>query len=269
MREIDHFAGLDRGFETKVREAMEEAQAEGMSVIPTCGLRPPWEQAKLWRGTRSKHLICRVIDYYQNIMPYVTSLIEDVGFQKRRENDSRLGWPFPIGHEMPALSSHQWGLALDFVLVPAPETNPWIKNIEIGVKYDRFAGIAERHDLFATTWGHLECLAAQKAKTSAWKTTRAKTDLDPADHLADLDRRCREKWGLWKPAEFRVRRGDETLLSYGSADSLATDFRYYGKMWNDTNAIIEWREQGSTEWRYLSVPRGKELGVYPEDLGGL
>lgn len=175
---IDHFSGLNSTFAIMLKAAMIVAEEEGILVVPTCGLRTPWEQARLWKGQHSQEDIDRLICFRKEQMPFIVGLIEEVDAQAAPEKDPRISWLFPIQYEFPGFSMSQWGLAMDFVIVTTDSNDI----IDKAMLYDKFRDIAEQFLLTVKPWGYVEL-------------TKPANILRSMSYV-EIDRRCRERWGM-------------------------------------------------------------------------
>lgn len=95
---------LDPGFRTKVGELLPRCAQQGARMVPTQGLRTPWQQAIYWRQSRSISEIAAAIAMLQNAgAAFLAGVLDAVGPQHGRE----------VTKVLPGNSWHQWGEALD------------------------------------------------------------------------------------------------------------------------------------------------------------
>ena len=91
-------------FRPKVIALLQRCSARGTPMRPYSTLRSPFEQARLWRQSRSKEEIeARIVELRNRSAPFLADCIERVG--------SQLG--DPVTNAIPGLSWHQWGEAVD------------------------------------------------------------------------------------------------------------------------------------------------------------
>lgn len=98
-------ADLSPGFAAALEKLIQKCLSHGATMVPYTGLRTPWEQAKLWRRSRSSTMANAKIAQLRNDgAEFLAQVIEDVG-------------PQPTGDEVtkaiPGYSWHQWGEAVD------------------------------------------------------------------------------------------------------------------------------------------------------------
>ena len=96
---------LDGDFASVVTEVLEACERRGVVMIPYTGIRSPWEQARLWRQSRSTATVQAAITRLRNGgADFIAKVLEDVG-------------PIPTGprvtNALPGYSWHQWGEAVD------------------------------------------------------------------------------------------------------------------------------------------------------------
>lgn len=95
---------LSPEFKSLVEEFIIVCEATGYPMRPFYTLRTPFEQAKLWRQSRSKWQIENKVQYLKdNGADFLAYCIESVGPQYGRH----------VTNAMPGLSWHQWGEAID------------------------------------------------------------------------------------------------------------------------------------------------------------
>lgn len=95
---------LEPGFRTRVRELLERCRVRGVEMRPYAGLRDTFEQARLWRQSRSiEEINEKIRTLREHGAPFLAMCIESVGSQ---HGDHVTNTP-------PGLSWHQWGEALD------------------------------------------------------------------------------------------------------------------------------------------------------------
>lgn len=98
---------LDPGFRRILDAVVGELAEEGISMLVYCTARDPWEQARLWRRSRTTARVRQEVARLQDGgAPWLAQVIEGVGPQTAGP------WATNAG---PGLSWHQWGLAVDAV----------------------------------------------------------------------------------------------------------------------------------------------------------
>lgn len=108
MTELRDPALLDPGFRADVERLIAALAAQGYAFRLSTTLRTPWQQARLWRGSRSRAVIsARIVDLRSSGAGYLADVLEAVGPQSGP----------PVTNAIPGLSWHQWGEAADLVLV--------------------------------------------------------------------------------------------------------------------------------------------------------
>lgn len=99
---------LDRPFRARLQDVIGDLRAEGIELRLTTGLRPPAEQARLWRQSRSREEIEAAIRHLKQAGAYyLAEVLEAAG---------PCHGP-PVTRALPGLSWHQWGEAADFVWI--------------------------------------------------------------------------------------------------------------------------------------------------------
>lgn len=86
------------------RDLLAKCTARGIEMRPSQTLRDPFEQAKLWRQSRTRSQILTQIDSFRaNGADFLAFCLESVGPQSGD----------PVTNALPGLSWHQWGEAMD------------------------------------------------------------------------------------------------------------------------------------------------------------
>ena len=97
-------ATLVPAFRGMVETLLEACAAEGIEMRPSAGLRDPFEQARLWRQSRSiEQINRRVAEFRAAGAHFLAHCLTSVGPQ---HGD-------PVTNAPPGFSWHQWGEALD------------------------------------------------------------------------------------------------------------------------------------------------------------
>ena len=135
-------------FRNKVLELLNISMVVGVEMRPYFTIRTPFEQAKLWRQSRSIQEIDKKIAELNNAgAPFLAKCIESVGPQ---HGD-------PVTKAIPGLSWHQWGEAVDCFWVVNGVAEWSAQKIANGQNgYQVFADKAETIGL--TSGGHWKSL---------------------------------------------------------------------------------------------------------------
>lgn len=95
---------LDADFQEQIQDLLAQCGAQGVEMRPFHTLRDPFEQARLWRQSRSTAEIqARLRQLGRKGAPFLAHVIESVGPQHGP----------PVSNAIPGLSWHQWGEAID------------------------------------------------------------------------------------------------------------------------------------------------------------
>lgn len=133
-----------RDFRTKLDYTLKRAQQEAQLIVRVYALdRDPWQQAILWRQSRSREEVDQAIEkLIAEGAPYLAQVMQEVGPQYGR-------W---ATNNLPGLSWHQYGEAADVVLVSQAGKNIWAGKHP---DYERLAVIARRVSLYSGFyWKH-------------------------------------------------------------------------------------------------------------------
>jgi hypothetical protein len=91
-------------FTQQIRQLLDRCRLRGIEMRPYMGLRDPFEQARLWRQSRSREEIqARIALLQAQGAGFLAHCLESVGPQHGR----------PVTNALPGLSWHQWGEAVD------------------------------------------------------------------------------------------------------------------------------------------------------------
>jgi peptidoglycan LD-endopeptidase CwlK len=126
-------------FKVNVLQLLENCRAQGVEMRPFYTLRSPFEQAKLWRQSRSTEEVNRAIEeLHEKNCHFLAHCLTAVGMQEGR----------PVTNALPGLSWHQWGEAVDCFWFANGEAVWDIKKRVNGVKgYDIYAQEAKKIEL--------------------------------------------------------------------------------------------------------------------------
>lgn len=102
---IKSLADLHPEFKEKLDEVIVQCHQDGFWVVPYMTIRDPWEQAKLWRRSRTFQQCSQMIkDLKTADAEFLAECFLDVGSQPTAP------W---ATNAIPGLSWHQWGEAAD------------------------------------------------------------------------------------------------------------------------------------------------------------
>jgi len=168
------------GFRDKLHDLLSACRDKGVEMRPYFGIRSPFEQARLWRQSRTREQINKKIAELSVAgAPFLASCIDSVGPQNGP----------PVTNALPGLSWHQWGEAADCVWVVAGKTE-WSTQKKVnGINgYGLFAQEARAAGLDpGGLWKSLK----------DWPHVQLQTISSPARlfSLAEIDRVMKEKFG--------------------------------------------------------------------------
>ncbi|WBU51770.1 M15 family metallopeptidase [Paracoccus sp. SCSIO 75233] len=99
------FGDLEKDFADKVQKVLGICEEQGYLMVPYFGLRDPWEQARLWRQSRSTTVVNEAIAKLKSQgADFLAAVLRDVGPQGP---DQR------VTNALPGYSWHQYGNAVD------------------------------------------------------------------------------------------------------------------------------------------------------------
>lgn len=143
-------------FKPEAEQLIERCELAGMIMRPFFTLRTPFEQAKLWRQSRTSAQIQQKILHLRALgAHYLADCIECVGPQQGR-------W---ATNAIPGLSWHNWGLALDCFHLNKKGVAEWSADHRA---YEVYANIAK--DMGLTSgyfWKKRDAVHVQKPKASS------------------------------------------------------------------------------------------------------
>ena len=154
----------------KVQSLLARCAARGFDMRPNAGLRDPFEQAKLWRQSRSIEEILAAIDELRSVgAPFLAHCLESVGPQ---HGD-------PVTNAPPGYSWHQWGEAVDCFWLLGGKAE-WSSTKKVGGlnAYRVFADEAEQLGLVAG--GHWPTF-------KDWPHVQLRPDASPATTLTPAE----------------------------------------------------------------------------------
>lgn len=100
----DRLKGLDPQFGARLAAVIGDLRDDGIEMRVTEGVRPPAEQARLWRQSRSREEVTAAIRHLRQAGAfYLAEVLESAG---------PCHGP-PVTKALPGLSWHQWGEAAD------------------------------------------------------------------------------------------------------------------------------------------------------------
>lgn len=109
MQDLRDMKFLTSPFREKAQILLTALRNQGIDVRPCCTLRSPWEQARLWRSSRSREEIQEFIETLKkNGASVLIDYIESVGPQYGSKEVTKAA---------PGFSWHQFGEAMDCFIV--------------------------------------------------------------------------------------------------------------------------------------------------------
>lgn len=130
-----NYEKINPEFNIAVRNLLDACSAAGIEMRPIYAVRSPWEQARLWRQSRSSEEIqAKLKDLRASGGAWIADCIESVGPQSGRESTNAL----------PGYSWHQWGEAVDCAWIVNKKAEWSTDKLFNGVNgYKLYAEIAE------------------------------------------------------------------------------------------------------------------------------
>jgi peptidoglycan L-alanyl-D-glutamate endopeptidase CwlK len=127
-------------FSVEVDNLLAACSAAGIEMVPTYAVRTPWEQARIWRQSRSRQQVQEMVASLRNRgADWLAECLESVGPQK--------DGPKATG-SIPGYSWHNWGEAIDCVWVVDKKQEWSTTRLVNGVNgYKLYADIAEKMGL--------------------------------------------------------------------------------------------------------------------------
>ena len=117
-------------FRERVDLLLAGLKAEGITMVPFVAIRDPFEQARLWRQSRSREeIVMRVRDLKLAGAIRIAKCIESVGPQHGK----------PVTNAPPGLSWHQHGEAVDCYLLDYGQRADWNADAKGYVRYAEMA----------------------------------------------------------------------------------------------------------------------------------
>lgn len=171
---------LTPAFRAKLGDLLAGCHANGVEMRPYVGLRTPLEQARLWRQSRTREEIERMIAELNRAgATYLAHCIESVGPQSGK----------PVTNAIPGLSWHQWGEAVDCFWVVGDRAE-WSARKEVGGS-NGYAVYAREAAALGLAAGGLW----QRLKD--WPHVQLRPAVSPAKIMAlsEIDRVMRERFG--------------------------------------------------------------------------
>ena len=171
---------LVTGFRDRLNALLQACSEQGVEMRPYFGIRTPFEQAKLWRQSRThEQIAAKIAELTLAGAPFLASCIDSVGPQSGP----------PVTNAIPGLSWHQWGEAVDCAWVVAGKTE-WStqKKIEGINGYAIYAKEARKAGLDSGgLWQSLK----------DWPHVQHRTVSSPARlySFAEIDTKMKEKFG--------------------------------------------------------------------------
>jgi peptidoglycan LD-endopeptidase CwlK len=175
---------LDTGFRGQIQELLTKCGTQGIEMRPFHTLRDPFEQARLWRQSRSSAEIqAKLKQLKRKGAPFLAHIIESVGPQHGQ----------PVTNAIPGLSWHQWGEAIDCYWLLRNKAE-WSVNkkamLRDGRRFNGYRLYAE----FATSSGLIAGGHWQRLKD--WPhIQRRPAEVDHYYSLPEIDKTMQERFG--------------------------------------------------------------------------
>jgi hypothetical protein len=173
-------SALVEPFREKVEELLQACDSAGYTMRPFFTLRSPFEQARLWRQSRSSEEIAERIQWLrQHGGDFIAHCIDSVGPQYGQH----------VTNAVPGLSWHQWGEAVDcFWLLDGKAE--WSTRKRVGDRngYRNYAELAGRAGL--TPGGHWRSF-------KDWPHVQYRAESNPGRlyNLEQIDQEMRQRFG--------------------------------------------------------------------------
>jgi hypothetical protein len=168
------------GFRDKLHLLLAACREQGVEMRPYFGIRTPFEQAKLWRQSRTRDQINKKIAELNAAgATFLASCIDSVGPQSGA----------PVTNALPGLSWHQWGEAADCAWIVDNKTEWSTQKKVSGINgYSLFAQEARKAGLDpGGLWKSLK----------DWPHVQLQSVSSPAKiyNLAEIDKVMKERFG--------------------------------------------------------------------------
>lgn len=166
---------------TKILRVIRRCRARGCEMRPNNGLRDPFDQARLWRQSRSgEEIRAKILEFRAGGAEFLAECLDSVGPQHGQK----------VTDTPPGFSWHQWGEALDCFWLVDGKAEWSTRKLVSGVNgYQIYADEAKRAGL--TAGGH-------------WKTfkdwphvqLRKASNVAAVMSLTEIDAAMRERYGV-------------------------------------------------------------------------
>lgn len=145
---------------------LDRCKARGFVMRPSAGLRDPFEQAKLWRQSRSSEEIAQAIQKLQQANAgFLAHCLASVGPQ---HGD-------PVTNALPGYSWHQWGEAVDCF---------WLLNGKAEWSTSKKVGGLNAYHVYAQEAEAVQLVAGGHwSKLKDWPHVQLRPDASPAATL--------------------------------------------------------------------------------------
>lgn len=166
-------------FRNNVEQLLEQCTQQGYPMRVYFTLRDPYEQARLWRQSRSREEINKALTRLRNAdAGWLADVLDSVGPQYGRQ----------VTNALPGLSWHQWGEAIDsFWLLDGKAEWSTRKKVNGNNGYRVYADTAARLGL--TAGGHWH--------QADWVHVQLQAEASPAKRysLAEISREMQQRFG--------------------------------------------------------------------------
>ena len=167
-------------FRDKMNTLLAACRGKGVEMLPYFGIRTPFEQAKLWRQSRTADEVTqKVAELRAQGAAFLAHCLESVGSQNGA----------PVTKAIPGLSWHQWGEAVDCAWVVAGKTEWSVQKKVDGINgYQVYAEQARALGLDpGGLWNSFK----------DWPHVQLRSASSPLKlySLVEIDKKLREKFG--------------------------------------------------------------------------
>lgn len=171
---------LDPALKEAMTKVLGHCREEGVNMRPNEGLRDPFEQAKLWRQSRSTEAVhAKIAEFERQGANFLAECLKKVGPRHGRH----------VTNAPPGFSWHQWGQALDCFWLVDGEAE-WSSSKLINGKngYQIYAAAARELGLFPG--GYWE-------NFKDWPHVQLKKDSSPNSDksVIEIDEAMRRRYG--------------------------------------------------------------------------
>lgn len=148
-------------FKGRIEQLIESCKKRQTTIVPFFTVRDIYEQARLWRQSRSIQVIRRAIDDLCNQgAPFIAQVLEGVGPQHGR-------W---ATNALPGTSWHQYTLACDFFILEDGEAVWDASHAGYGIYEEEAKRLGLKHGADFNDFCHVQLPAREVLETTNWFT---------------------------------------------------------------------------------------------------